>query len=236
MISEPDPWGPEGDTLPQPKLKLDSDPRGVPRREDQSGPQAASSSQLVAQEHVVPSSQRTSKRRRTTTPADRRTPGKDEWDPRLLREFNEYLQSPQQARQTMWRRWTSNEKRLVYLFSNKASKEEQNVWKTEALEEESLQSSCWQHDLTQDGDVEANPGPWHQSVNKQGGNATRGGGGAREGTRRRRRERRQPWPRPSAQQARASRATPKNRAKNLRTYTTKAGADATRVLTAGKTL
>ena len=115
----------------------------------------------------------------------------------------------------MWRRWTSNEKRLVYLFSNKAFKEEQNVWKTEALEEESLQSSYWQHDLTQDGDVEANPGPWHQSANKQGGNAMRGGGGAREGTRRRRRERRQPWPRPSGQQARASRATPENRAQKV---------------------
>ena len=92
------------------------------------------------------------------------------------------------------------------------------MWKTEALkEEESLQSSSWQHDLTQDGDVEAHPGPRCQPVNKQGGNATRrgGGGGAREGTRRRRRERRQPWPRPSAQQVRASRATPENRAQKV---------------------
>ena len=176
MNSEPDPWGPEGDTLPQPRLGLDSDPRGEPRREDQSEPQAVSSSQLVAQEHVVPSSQRTSKRRSTTTPEDRRTPGKDEWDPRLSREFKGF-KAPQQS---LPDNMETNKKRLVYLFYNKVSKEEQNVWKPEALdEEESLQSSYWQHDLTQDGDVEANPGPWHQSVNKQGGSAMRGGG-ARE--------------------------------------------------------
>ena len=174
------------------------------------------SSQLAAQEQKVPYSQRTTKRRRTTTPADRRTPGKDEWDPKLLREYNNYMQAPMQTdRQTMWRRWTTNEKRLVYMFSRTSFREEHSQWKTVALEEESLGSSSWQHDLTQDGDVEAHPGPRHRYVNKEGGNATRGERDIGEGTRRRRREKRQPWPRPLARQARASRATPENRAQTV---------------------
>ena len=81
MISEPNPWGPEGDTLPQPRSGLVSGLGGDPCRDAQPESQVMRSSQLAAQEQKVPSSQRTTKRRRTTTPADRMTPGKDEWDP-----------------------------------------------------------------------------------------------------------------------------------------------------------
>ena len=137
----------------------------------------------------------------------------------------------------MWKTWTRQERYLVSQSSNRSWRLQFKAWRVEELFSQATQDS-YVKDLTQDGDVEPNPGPrrspsscsphkvkapcflnagtkpeLHGSQWDQG--YAKNQNGFQYGKMRRWRQQRQKsWPNPLAQQAGAPRATPENREKS----------------------
>ena len=132
----------------------------------------------------VPSSQPASQRRRGSSSHARGSVARANWSLQLLHQYEEYRQAPPGEREQLWLRWTREERRYVYCAVGAGSvfRAEQQHWKLQHDIDAgsvtfSQASSSWVHDLTQDGDVHPNPGPFPGSKghgDKQGRNQSKG--------------------------------------------------------------
>ena len=122
---------------------------------------STSSSSSSDLQHSQPSSKKQrikeGKQRRTYTPIL-------EWSEKLRAEYKEFRAASDERQKALYLSWARHERRCVYSIAVH-SRPKMKTWKAEEqhhgriAERPVVQSSNWVHDVTQDGDVELNPGP-----------------------------------------------------------------------------
>ena len=107
----------------------------------------------------------------------RKSMRREDWDPKLNTEYEEYREAPSPRRRQLWEQWSRAERRLVFGVSGVARRAEHTSWKKEL--ERQLQSqpksqsqSGWKRDLTQEGEVHPNPGPGGSKTGRRGWTTT----------------------------------------------------------------
>ena len=170
----------------------------------------------ASQTTTVRTSQRRSTGESSQPPTKKSRPLVKDWEPDFRNQYESFKSAASnEQRKLIWTNWTKHQRSLVYAVSTVARRRLIDTWRAEEPNEHNSVEHSWVRDQTQDGDVHKNPGPpdrpkhivRRKGVNKNQSGTTR--------TSRWRLKRQEPWPNPTARQARAPRATPENRVNNV---------------------